>query len=312
MAPETVHRTLTLRTALSAADFGGGNGGPGSLANVLRDLHGQFDTVPERRAMAEGRVIEGRHVHRDPDGMTLLHLVGYTPDDQVSIVPQAGEVAAADLALLDPPANADFLDGEIMLLVKDNDVAICRSGLGEGAFISYVFQLAERYEMDVAAVAFQLMKRADIDKVEMIHREGVKRLSMNAVAHQVSVQHAQRVSMRERVVGEVWDEIRAVLGLDEKVPQDAENLKVEVLFSFDKRRGTEIDQRQISFLAEQMLAQEDDQGFMIETLAGRKVRAEDIVLSKPVRIPAFGKSIHYNEAWGALRAFYAELNHPDG
>ena len=309
MAPQTLHRTLTLRTAVSAADFGGNDGGPGSLAEVLRALHERFATVPERRAMYEGQVIEGRHIHRGLNGVTLLHLVAYTPDDQISVVPRAGDVPAADLLLLDPPPNTEFLDGELMLLVNDNDVAVCRSGLGENAFGSYVIGLAERHGLDTAMVAFRLMKRADIDKLRMIRNDGVKRVSMNAIAHQASVEHVERTSVRQRILGEVWDEIKAVLGVEGRVPEDAENLKVEVLFSFDKRRGTELDQRQIEFLAEQMLADKDE-GFMIETLSGRKVRSQDIVLSKPILIPSFGKSVHYNEAWEALQAFYAELNHP--
>jgi hypothetical protein len=196
-----------------------------------------------------------------------------------------------------------------MLLVNHNDVVVCRSGLGENAFGSYVLGLAERHGFDTATVAFRLMRRADVDKLRMIRNDGVKRVSMNAVAHQASIEHVERTSVRQRILGEVWDEIRAVLGLDGRVPEDAENLKVEVLFSFDKRRGTELDQRQIEFLAEQMLADEDE-GFMIETLSGRKTKAQDIVLSKPVRIPSFGKSVQYNKAWGALRAFYTELNRP--
>jgi hypothetical protein len=84
-------------------------------------------------------------------------------------------------------------------------------------------------------------------------------------------------------------------------------LKVEVLFTFDKRRGTELDQRQLASLAEAVLADDED-GFAIETLSGRKVRADEIVLSKVVRLPAFGKSVRHRDAWGALREFYGELN----
>ncbi len=46
---------------------------------------------------------------------------------------------------------------------------------------------------------------------------------------------------------------------------------------------------------------------MIETLSGKKVRAEEIVLSKPVRFQGFGKSIGYLDGWGALTEFYQGL-----
>lgn len=306
MANGTVHRTLTLRTAVSISDFGAANGGPGSLEAVLQRVHRRFNTIRQRRARFEGQIIEGRNVEHGRD-ISLLHLVAYTPDDQISVVPRAGNRAAADLALIDPPQNAEFLDGELMLLVRENDVAICRSNLGERAFAAYVHHLANESGMDGADAAFQLMKRADIDKIAMIQREGVKRVAMNSVAHAAAVDRAQRETVRETILGNVLDEVAALLGLEGDIPDDAENLKVEVLFTFDKRRGTEIDQRQLAYLAQQMLAEDEDEGFMIETLEGRRFRAQDIILSKPVRLNAYGKSVHYVDAWGELRAFYNEL-----
>lgn len=306
--PEAVSRTLTMRSAVSMTNFGAANGGPSSLGNLLRQIHGAFGTIRERRARFDGQVVEGRNILEDRNGMNLLHLVAYTPDDQISIVPRAGEEAAADLALLEAPENTEFLDGELMILVKDDDVALCRSGLAEGAFASYVLQLAERHGLDSTDATFHLMKRADVDKLAMIQREGVKQLSMNSLAHEASIERARRETIKEKVLGSLLDDFKAILGIEAIVPQDAENLKVEVLLTFDKRRGTEIDQRQLSFLAQRMLEENEEDGFMIETLEGRKFRANDILLSERVSIPSFGKSIHHMEAWGALRSFYDKLS----
>jgi len=311
--PDTVHRTLTLRTALSIKNFGARDDGPGSLGSLLDQLHARFKNIPDRRILSEGRVIEGRHIQADRrNRMTLLHLVAYTPDDQISVVPDAGRVRAADLALVDPPEGTEFLDGELMLLIKDNDVVICRSGLGESALVAYVTELAARHGFDSAAMAFQLMKRADIDKLAMIRRDGIKKVSMNTIAHAAAVDVVGRETVRRKLLGDVLEELKAVLGMEDEVPDEPENLKVEVLFSFDKRNGTELDQRQLALLAERVLAEDEDEGFMIETLSGRKLRAQDIVLSKPVRIRAYGKSIHHHDAWGELREFYEELRRRPG
>lgn len=312
MPGEIVHRTLTMRNAVSATDFGAKMGSYGSLENLLRHLHGRYKMIAERRALTGGLVIEGRNVVRSRTGHTFLHLVSYTPDDEISVVPEAGAVSDADLALIAPPKDADFLDGELMLLVKDNDVMMCRSGLGESGFLSYVSSLARRARIPSVDYTFHLMKRADVDKLEMIRNEGVKSVSMNAIANQAAVGHVKRGrvehgSISKRVIGSAWEEISAILGLEGEIPVEAENLKVEVLLSFDKRRGTDIDQRQIEFIAEQMLADEENDGFSIETLTGRKIRAEDIVLSKQEKFTAYGKSVKHRDAWAALRAFYDEL-----
>lgn len=308
MAAKTVHRTLTLRSAVSLADFGAANGGPGYLEAVLRLIHERFTSIRERRAFFENQVIEGRNIEQLDNGMTLLHLVAYTPDDQISVVPSAGDQVNADLALLDPPDNAEFLDGELMLLVSENDVAICRSGLNESAFINYVVHLGSELSLPTATLEFQLLKRADIDELEMIRREGIKSVSMNSIAHAASVEASQRETLKQSVLGNTLDELKALIGIEEDIPEDAENLKIEVLLSFDKRKGTELDQRQLAYIAEKMLEEEEESGFVIETLSGRKVRANEVVLSKPVRIEAFGKSVRYKEAWGTLRVFYDELS----
>lgn len=93
------------------------------------------------------------------------------------------------------------------------------------------------------------------------------------------------------------------------MPEEAENLKVEVSLSFDKRHGTQVDKDSLQALAETVLA-EDDEGFQIETMTGRKVRAADILLSKSVEMQDFGKSVHHQEAWRHLLEFDAELRAP--
>lgn len=312
MPTEHVNRTLTLRTAVNHTTFGEGNGGPGSLSNLVNELHNAYTTVETRRALVGSQVIEGRNVHIDPDGTSVLHLVSYTPDDQIAVVPSAGNVPAADLALIDAPDGAEFLDGELMLLLSGNDVAICRNGMGENHFISYVSHLSREVGYDNSIAIFELFKRADIDKLRTVRQEGIRQISMKSLSHSLAVARVERESIRKSFLGDVWDEFREIVGVPGDIEEDVENLKVEVLFTFDKRNGTELDQRQLVALAEGIIADDEDEGFSIETLSGKKLRAQDIVISKAVRIRAYGKSVHHSEAWGHLREFWQELNRADG
>lgn len=309
MPTEYLNRTLTLRTAVNSLDFGVINGGPGSLSELTSMLHTQFATIGTRRTMFDGQIVEGRNLQVEPDGLSLLHLVAYTPDDQISVVPTTGNVPAADLELLAAPQGTEFLDGELMLLVANNDVAICRSGLSERAFNSYIQQLAQRAGIPNGVSSFELLKRADIDKLEMVRREGIKKVSMNSVVSAMSANHLERQSIRKTVLNDLWEDMKAILNIDRDIDEDAENLKVEVLFTFDKRNGTVLDQRQIATLAQRMLADDEDEGFVIETLSGKKLRANDVVLSKPARLRAYGKSVSHRDAWASLREFWEEINH---
>jgi hypothetical protein len=300
-----VNRTLTMRTAFSHNDFGSNSGGHGSLESLLLSLHGNLPSVSDRRASFDEMVIEGRNIEETEQGC-LLHIVAFTPDGAISIVPGAVGDQGGSLSLLSAPTDAEFLDGELMLLVRGNDVAVCRSGLGIMAFNAYVDKLAEMCDQNQPENTFVLQKRADVNKVALVTKEGVKSLSMGSIANKASVDRAQRETIQQSIVGSAIDEFLNTLGREEDIPQEAENLKVEVLITFDKRNGTSIGQQQLQAVAEQVLA-EDDEGFMIETMNGKKIRAKDLLLSKPVRLPAFGKSVNYEDAWCELVTFHNEL-----
>ncbi|WP_116654439.1 hypothetical protein [Pelagibacterium sediminicola] len=300
-----INRTLSLREAVNVNKFGADNGGPGTLQNILKLAHPDGCNIDHRTFDTGQSVLKVLNFERSAK-YELIHLVAYTPNDRVQVVPVAGGSVNIGLELAQAPDQTEFLDGEMMLLVRGNDVLVCRCGLPDGALIDYVEHMASHLGIGTDLSRFSLGKRIDMDKMAMIVEEGVHRLRMNAVAHSVSVDHAERETVRKRMLGSVLDDIRALLMMEGKVPEEAENLKVEVSLSFDKRKGGDVERQQIQELAETVL-DEDDAGFVIETMTGRKVRANDILLSKTVSMEPFGKSVRHTEAWGHLIEFDSEL-----
>lgn len=306
MPKDRVNRTLTLRSAMSNTDFGHGSGGPGTLERLVKQLHGHLTTIAQRRAKFQDFVIECRHTEESARGL-FLHIAAYTPDDLIAVVPSAGRSRAADLQLVEPPPNTEFHDGDLMAFIKGDDVVLCRSGLSEAALSAYVYDLANARNIPPAISSFALFKRADVDKLAMVRRDGIKSVRLSGVAHSASVTRAERESVKQAIFGNLMEELKALAGITDAVPEDAENLKVEVLFSFDKRNGTALDQQELEKLAEHML-ESDEEGFTIKTLSGRTIRSDDVVISKVVSLKAFGKTVDYSEAWEALITFYREIS----
>ncbi|QDC00350.1 hypothetical protein [Mesorhizobium sp. 8] len=300
--PDFVIRTLGLREAYNINNFGAESNGPGTLEAILRNAHKDESTVADRTILSGDLVVQARNF-RNEASYQLLHLVAYVPDDKMQVVPLAAD---AGLQLADPPENTEYLDGEMMLLVQGNDVLMCKCGLSESVFLNYVEQIGMNSGFSHEVSRCTLGKRVNIDKMALIAKEGVHRLTMNAVAHSVSVDEAERSTIRRRFTGSVLDELRDILGLEAEVPEEAENIKVEVSLSFDKRHGAELEKRQLQTIAESVL-DEGDEGFSIETMTGRKVRSNDILLSKTVTMSSFGKSVRHEDAWGFLIEFNAEL-----
>lgn len=306
MARDRINRTLTLRTAINNTDFGKGSGGPGTLEKLIRRLHQDRTTVAQRRARFQDFVVECRHAEETAKGV-FLHLAAYVPNDLIAVVPNADRSREADLRLLKPPANTEFHDGDVMAFVKGDDIALCRSGLPEGALTSYVMDLSNECGIDSRTSTFSMFKRPDVDKLALIRKDGIKSVSLNSIAHAASVSRVERESIKHTIIGNALEELKTLAGITEDIPEDAENLKVEVMFSFDKRNGTVLDQKQLSALATHML-KTDDEGFTIRTISGRVIRADDVVISKVVALKPFGKSIGHDETWEALHTFYREIS----
>lgn len=122
-------RTLTLREAVHINDFGH----LGSLEQVIRALHPNPTTAQERTAPAGPSFVQCRSLLFAADHV-LMHLVGYTPDDLIQVLPVAGQ----DVQLAEAPPGMEILDGESMLHIRGNSVLVCRCGLPDGALMSYV------------------------------------------------------------------------------------------------------------------------------------------------------------------------------
>jgi len=298
-----VARTLSFRTAVSMDDFTGMDGHNRNLQYVLDNLHQRYTTVGERQVEIGGQVLQVRNLETR-DGSSLIHLVAYTPDDEIAVVPDADDVETADLILAEAPDETEFLDGEIMFLINGNDVGICRCGIGEGKLYLYVEELARRAGYDTANLAFRLYPRADVDKMAQVMREGVHRLSMNAIANEISINEADTAV--ESLLSSTLRELGALIGFEPQEAQDIENLKVGVSFDFNKINGTAIDQQSLTSLAQRIL-DEDEHGFVIETLEGNRFKADDVLLTRRVNFEPFGKSIYFRRAWEQLVIFYGTL-----
>jgi len=302
-----VARTLSFRTAVSLSDFSGMDGNVRTLQNILDNLHQRYTTVAERQVNIGGQVLQVRNLE-SRGGSSLIHLVAFTPDDSIAVVPDAAIGAlAADLILTDAPDQTEFLDGEIMFLVNGNNVGLCRCGIGESKLYLYLEEMARRAGYDTINLAFKLYARADVNKMAQVLAEGVHKLSMNAIANEVAIDAETAV---DSLLSTILRDAKALIGFEPRAAEDIENLKVGVSFAFNKINGTAIDQESLTRLAQRIL-DEDESGFVIETLAGNRFKADDVLLTRKVNFEPFGKSIYYRTAWDQLALFYNGLTQGD-
>lgn len=306
MPKENVNKILQTKLAISERAFRTNEAPRLSILDAVRTINHVFKTPSERRALTESRALECRG-YKDDGDVIGLYLVGYVPDDSVGIVPHTKE----ELALLDPPEESDFLDGELIALISEETVIICRLGLFESALNKYIQFLGPKAGLNKDDSSFIFKNRTDLDKLKIIQEDGVSSIKFNGVANSTSIQHINDSTPRDfvgHIVESVWEEVRALTCKDKKERRDTENLKVEVYIKYDKRTGSIIDQEEMRNVAE--LVSEEDEGFEITTLSGRRITPKDVLLNKKINVRRYGKSVAFSEVFSEMLRYYDELTAP--
>lgn len=259
----------------------------------------------ERKAIVHGKALECRG-YREEGSIVGIHLVGYIPDDRIGIVPHTQD----DLDLLPPPEDADFLDGELVALVTDDDLIVCRLGLWESMLAAYVENLGPKAGIDAEDASFGFKNRTDVDKLKMIKEDGVSEIRFEGVASKEAASHAaEDGSIMDKLTGTVMETVRALTFAERKTPPPAsDNLKVEIFLKFDGRSGTQIDQEELKGIATEVASNEED--FQIVTRAGKRITPEEVFLTKRVSLQRYGKSVAFNDVFDEMKVYYAELTSP--
>lgn len=303
--PELKPYTLGYRRA----EYLSPNGSNRLLEHDLVEAHQLRDTYDKRRiVVAQDLVLEGRHSRPRPDGGGLLvHLVQYGPGSHANIIPQSPRTDDAPVQMTPPPDDTDFMDGSLATLVSGNHVVFCAKGMRDSRFATYARRLFEEVGFPREAGQFELHKVADVDRLAVIHREGVRSVSLQASVFAASLQYLERREGK-RGRGGLLDGMRRVFerGDGLQAAAEKENLRAIVELRFSKRQGGMLAQRTIQAIAEDMVS-EDEPHFVIETLSGEKITPEQIVVRKRANVRQHGKSFDHEHAWHELGEFFNHL-----
>ena len=103
-------------------------------------------------------------------GGALLHLTIETPGEHASVVPKVPEAATElRVATLAPPNDAEYMDGDAFLYVKDNDVCLCTTAVTLNTVRHFLHAFFEAAKIRRDAGQFDLMNAVDNRKVALIH-----------------------------------------------------------------------------------------------------------------------------------------------
>lgn len=305
-------KSLRYRRAVFVEKPGVRTGKHKTLEEYVEAAHASLKNIVSRRITNfQGITIECRASRKKRGVGILLHLAAYTLHEPASVVPQPNpQDDDAPVGTVPPPRGADYMDGDLLLLVSENDVIMCSSSLHEHKFSEYCAGVFDKAGLPPDASMFNLMPVADADQLEVIEDEGVKQISLDTTAFTATANHVSRKSIRRKIGDGVMDVFRVIFADDPDLRDidKLENLSAEMVIKFDRRRkGGELAQERIQSIAKQLVSEPTD-GFKITTFRGTTLGHDQILLHKAINVPADGKTVQREAVFREMLTYFQELN----
>lgn len=176
---------------------------PDTLESVLRALHRQFKTREERLVQqSNASFLDCSEYSDGRDDGVFLHVLAYTPDEEMSVVLKEGR-SNSILSTTKAPNGSEFWDGDIIVVCRGNDLVMCANSTHERTFDRYVVGLLQRAKRDDAASLFQIIPVANVNKVKMLQDGGVKSIRLRSGLHSTTLDRVAEKSIRNKIFGPI-------------------------------------------------------------------------------------------------------------
>lgn len=239
-----------------------------------------------------------------------LHITAMTPGEQASIISKdmMDKSDQADVTTMAAPKDKEFMDGDVFVFVKDNNVCVCSTGIFDTTLQYYFYSLFNKANLPDQSTQFLKRSVADVEKFKFLQDHPIKSITLNASLYHASAHLTANTKRSRGVTGIIGRHVNAVFGKESDVTDDS--LMVELTLKTDGRdkQHLKLGERKLEKFAIDLLKhQQKDDDFLIITKDGQKIGPDEIKVQKFSNITAKGKSVDKDETWKELLAFYNEL-----
>lgn len=247
---------------------------------------------------------------------TYLYLVGYTAGDLANTVEKNG---SSSIDIVSPPANSEFVDGAVAILISSNNLFYCGENLRDPSIVRYLAEILQKKSTSAnddfdKATSLMLSKKANDAVLKRVSKDGVASISLDAGLHEVEQQYMARKGEQDlpiqlKVLGKIAKEFSALTTKDTQQSKtaDEENIFINLEIKFNRvLKGGALGQEKVKKIATSLL-DSDEGGFEIITFSGARIRHDELILKKNVNLPVNGKAFDYLIGWEELKKYKEEL-----
>lgn len=299
-----------------------------SLQALLEACHEVLPTVGDRTFTAGEGELRGADVDVRPGEGVFLHIASYVPNEQTTTIEKSKRAKRSKLHAETASEGRDFLGGDVFVLVRDNHLILCPSGVRETVVHSYIYQILKKCGHSKMLASLELEKIAKASKIAMIENEGVKSIELSSSLYDASMTEIQvnkKAASQKKIdellkkAAELFEEMFAK---DPELSEikDQENLDIKISLNFDgreaRRKGQpvgfgDLGRSRLKKTSEEIIKEfedaKDDEGFKIVTGQGNVITPTEIRVSDSYHVKVFGKSIDKGDAFDKLKHYYDKL-----
>lgn len=283
-----------------------------NLEQLVRQAWGQFGTQAERTITVGGdRATTGLRA-RDLNAVGFaVHCGRYTDGQGVGTI-QTAPAPEVEIGEQPPEPGENFLNSDLMALIKDNHVICMNCGRNAGSLRVYFQQLFRKAGFDDASRQFELVRIANPDKVAIIEAVGVKRVDLK-----IDIADATAAELIDGIGGGgIWHNITdslgsallAITGQDETVEQIRQAEKGTMKVSINIPKGDlSAAQEGLAQLSEEVVEDEESESYTIHLGNGDTIKPNEVSVRKQVKLEAAANSVSVFQAWEAMQEYIGEL-----
>ena len=288
-----------------------------NLQNMLIRCLKQYPHVESTRVELEAGQAEIRH-RKISNNFLFLHIAVWTERQAASTVPHNVSGENSDLQSHSPAEDWDYLDGDGMILIKENHCIFMSSGMRSKSMEQYLQNLIIRAKNDGLEFSeeinsLKLLPISNPSNVKkLLEQGGVKRIKLRSYNYKETIQETERYKQQnlKKSLGKdlLKQFLESLAFSDEKKHsiEQAENVQAELVISFNSRRSGELKPGEFDDFSRAIA--EQDEEFEIETKSGERVRYGDLLLTKKAQITRFANTVSHNHAWEEMENYFHEIN----
>lgn len=283
-----------------------------SLEEIVSDiLQRKSSVVDSSIKRPDGSVLEVRHRNFNQDGAIFLHLAGYQPGAEGSVVPNVtGGADQGALASVPPPNNANFLGASMVAMIAGNHCLFCSEGATIGTLRYYIQSMSRQIKRPSSDEQFELVPVPNRNVIKQLEAKDVISIGLDVTLDEYdnneSIIETETRSLKQQIIGAVRD----VFEKDENIrilrEKDLSNVNAKVSLNIDRRKKGGISQSEFDTSARDIM-DDLEPGFYLKLKGGTKITHQSMKISKSLPIPNVHEALDHNAAWLVMEEFYTEL-----